>query len=227
MWKSSQFKLCGLSGKAKHNSLSIITARHKTYSLEPFSRFPIPEKNSLPDDVKKTFQEVEEKAGFVPNVFKALSYRPDELKAFMQYHDVVMEERGNLTKADKEMIVVATSAENNCLYCIVAHGAILRIYSKDPYLADQLSANWRTADITERQRAILEFAMDVCHCRPLTEETFDKLYKHGFTADDAWDIGSVASLFALSNRMAFLTNLKPNQEFYLMGRVKRDKKDGK
>ena len=202
----------------------VTATRCKTYSSESFSRFPVPTRDSLPDDIKTTFEEVEEKAGFIPNVFKTLSYRPDELKAFIQYHDVVMAERGNLTKADKEMIVVATSAENNCLYCIVAHGAILRIYSKDPYLADQLAANWRSADITERQRAILEFAMEIAHCRSLTDDMFEKLYKHGFTADDAWDIGAVVSFFALSNRMAFLTNMKPNQEFYLMGRVKRETK---
>ncbi|XP_052790133.1 uncharacterized protein LOC128224356 [Mya arenaria] len=199
---------------------------HNTATLtsDKFSRFPVPPTDSLPEDVKARISEVTEKSGFTPNVFSTLSYRPAEFRAFFNYYDIVMEDRGSLTMADKEMIVVVTSAENKCLYCIIAHSALHRIYSKQPELADQLSANWRTADIDNRQRAILEFALDLCHCRPLTEEHFTKLEAHGLTQDDAWDIGSVVGLFALSNRMAFLTNMKPNKEFYLMGRVKKEKK---
>ncbi|XP_076070991.1 uncharacterized protein LOC143042520 isoform X1 [Mytilus galloprovincialis] len=214
-----------IRGASIDRKLCYTSLRSKTFSLEPFSRFPIPSNDSLPADVQTTFQETKKKAGFVPNVFKALSYRPDELKAFIQYYDVVMDEKGNLTKADKEMIIVATSAVNSCLYCIIAHGALHRIYSKDPYLADQIAANWKTADITDRQRAILEFADQLCHCKPLTDDNFEKLYEFGLTKDDAWDIGSVVALFALSNRMAFLTNMKPNEEFHLIGRVKREQNE--
>ncbi|XP_069122063.1 uncharacterized protein [Argopecten irradians] len=192
--------------------------------MTDYSRFPVPEIEDLPQDMRDRMTEVEEKSGFMPNVFNAMSYRPDDLRCFMNYYDVVMDNRGNLTKADKEMIIVATSSENSCLYCIIAHGALHRIYAKNPHLADQLAANWKTSNIDARQHAILDFAMDVCHCRPLSEEKFDNLYKHGLTKDDAWDIGAVVALFALSNRMAYLTNMKPNEEFYLMGRVKREKK---
>ncbi|XP_033763153.1 uncharacterized protein LOC117344499 [Pecten maximus] len=189
-----------------------------------YSRFPVPDIEDLPQDMRDRMTEVEEKSGFMPNVFNAMSYRPDDLRCFMNYYDVVMGDRGNLTKADKEMIIVATSSENGCLYCIIAHGALHRIYSRNPHVADQLAANWKTSDIDGRQYAILDFALDVCHCRPLSEEKFENLYKHGLTKEDAWDIGAVVALFALSNRMAYLTNMKPNKEFYLMGRVKREQK---
>ncbi|XP_060608660.1 uncharacterized protein LOC132760653 [Ruditapes philippinarum] len=191
-----------------------------------FSRFPVPALDSLPEDVQERFNIVTEKSGFTPNVFRGMSYRPEESRAFFNYYDVVMNDRpgGNLTKADKEMIVVATSAENKCLYCIVAHSALHRIFAKNPYLADQIAANWKTADLDDRQRAILEVAIDLCHCRPLTEEKCENLKKNGLTDDDLWDIGAVVALFALSNRMAFTMNLKPNEEFYLMGRVKKEKK---
>lgn len=198
--------------------------RTAAVASQKFSRFDVPELSSLPDDVRERISEIAEKSGFMPNVFSGLSYRPDELRAFLNYYEVVMAERGSLTKADKEMIIVATSAQNNCLYCIVAHGALQRIYSKNPILADQLAANWQTADLDERQRAILDFAMDICHCKPVTDEKITSLEKHGLSKDDAWDIGSVTSFFALSNRMAYLMNLKPNNEFYLMGRVPKEKK---
>lgn len=198
--------------------------RTSAIASQKFSRFNVPELSTLPEDVRGRLSEVAEKSGFMPNVFSGLSYRPDELRAFLDYYEVVMAERGSLTKADKEMIVVATSAENNCLYCTVAHGALQRIYSKNPIRADQLTANWRTADLDERQRAILDFAMDICHCKPVTDEKIASLEKHGLSKDDAWDIGSVTSFFALSNRMAYLMNLKPNNEFYLMGRIPKEKK---
>ncbi|KAK3581435.1 hypothetical protein CHS0354_031755 [Potamilus streckersoni] len=185
-----------------------------------FSPTPL---NRLPDDLQLYLKPVEEKTGFMPNVFKAMSYRPDELRAFINYYDIVMAERGSLTKADKEMIIVATSAENKCQYCIIAHGALHRIFSKNPHLADQLAANWRTAELDDRQRSILDFAMDLCHCQPLSEEKFQNLEKHGLSLEDAWDIGGVVALFALSNRMAYLTNMKPNKEFYLIGRVPKNK----
>ncbi|KAL3870349.1 hypothetical protein ACJMK2_038421 [Sinanodonta woodiana] len=186
-------------------------------------RFPPTPLNSLPDDLQSYLKPIEEKTGFLPNVFKAMSHHPDELRAFINYYDIVMSERGSLTKAEKEMIIVATSAENNCQYCIIAHGALHRIFSKNPHLADQLAINWRTADIDDRQRSILDFAIDLCHCQPLCEEKFKNLEKHGLSREDAWDIGAVVALFALSNRMAYLTNMKPNKEFYLMGRVPKNK----
>ncbi|XP_064616440.1 uncharacterized protein LOC135480520 [Liolophura sinensis] len=188
------------------------------------SRYPIPPRESLPEDVQRTMNEVEEKGGFLPNVFQTLSYRPDEFRAFFNYYDVLMAtDRGNLTKADKEMIVVATSSKNNCLYCIIAHGALHRIYSKNPVLADQIAANWRTADLDERQRAILEFAMDVANCEAPSEDRLKNLEKHGLDRDDAWDIGAITAFFAMSNRMAFVTNMKPNEEFYMLGRMPREK----
>lgn len=191
-----------------------------------FSRYPVPLLDVLPDDLQTRIKDVTEKSGFTPNVFSAMSYRPEEFRAFFMYYDAVMNDRqgGNLTKADKEMIVVATSSENNCLYCVIAHSALHRIYSKNPHLADQLAANWKTADLDSRQYAILDAAMDICHCRPLSEEKLKTLEDQGLSKDDVWDIGAVVALFALSNRMAFTTNLKPNEDFYLMGRVKKEKK---
>ena len=191
------------------------------------SRFPVPESiHDLPDDIRDAILAVQEKAGFVPNVFLMLAHRPAEFRAFFAYHDALMErESDTLTKAEKEMIVVATSARNRCLYCVVAHGALVRIYSKDPLLADQVAINHRTAPISERHRTMLDFAM---YCAlevgELTEEWEARLESVGFTGDDIWDIGAVAAFFGLSNRLVTLTGTPPNEEFYLMGRVPREKK---
>ena len=183
------------------------------------SRFPVPETLSLPEDLRARMLAVQEKAGFVPNVFLAIAHRPDEARAFFAYHDAVMEKEGGLTKAEREMIVVATSAANQCLYCVVAHGAILRIRARDPRIADQVATDYRKAPITARQRAMLDFAIKVSQrSRDLDDADFAALHAHGFSDEDAWDIGAVASLFALSNRMAHLMALQPNEEFYALGR---------
>ncbi|MDT0501409.1 MULTISPECIES: peroxidase-related enzyme [unclassified Halomonas] len=191
------------------------------------SRFPVPESiHDLPDDIRDAILAVQEKAGFVPNVFLMLAHRPAEFRAFFAYHDALMErESDTLTKAEKEMIVVATSAHNRCLYCVVAHGALVRIYSKDPLLADQVAINHRTAPISERHRTMLDFAM-YCSLEvgELTEEWETRLESAGFTRDDIWDIGAVAAFFGLSNRLVTMTGTPPNEEFYLMGRVPREKK---
>jgi uncharacterized peroxidase-related enzyme len=170
--------------------------------------------------------EVQEKAGFVPNVFLALARRPAEWRAFFAYHDALMvKEEGSLTKGDREMIVTTTSAANQCLYCVVAHGAILRIYEKKPLVADQVAVNYRKADITPRQRAMLDFAMKVClHSSEISEADFEALYPFGFTDEDIWDIAAITAFFGLSNRMASFSNMQPNPEFYLMGRVPKEKK---
>lgn len=186
----------------------------------PADRFPMPETADLPEDLRQKVLEVQGKAGFVPNVFLKLARRPDECRAFFAYHDALMLRENNLSKAEKEMIVVATSGLNSCLYCVVAHGAILRIYAKNPRLADQLATNYRKAEITARQRAMLDFAMKVAGASAsLDAADFDALREHGFSDDDAWDIGAIAAFFALSNRMANLSGMMPNDEFYLMGRV--------
>ncbi len=184
------------------------------------SRFPIPQDlSALPDDLRQRIEAVQEKTGFVPNVFLTLGHRPDELRAFMDYHDALMRREGGLTKAEKEMIVVATSAHNHCLYCVVAHGAILRIYAKAPHLADQLSINAERADITERQKAMLRFALEIADGgEDLDEDDFDDLEAHGFSREDIWDIGAIAAFFAMSNRLANLTAMAPNAQFYAMGR---------
>ena len=188
------------------------------------SRFPVPKLSELPDDIRDRIRQVQEKAGFVPNVFIALAHRPDEFRAFFAYHDALMLRKGGLTKAEKEMIVVATSSANQCLYCIVAHGAILRVYAKQPQLADQVATNYRKADITERQRAMLAFALKVCNdSGRIVEADFEALRAHGFTDEDIWDIGAITALFGLSNRMANLISLRPNDEFYLLGRVPKVK----
>jgi uncharacterized peroxidase-related enzyme len=187
---------------------------------QPISRYPVPALDSLPDDVKRRIVEVQEKSGFVPNVFLALSHRPDEFRAFFAYHDALMLRPSGLSKGEKEMIVVATSGANRCLYCVVAHGAILRIYEKKPMLADQVAVNHRKADITPRQCAMLDFAMKVClDSAAVGEADFEALRAHGFSDEDIWDIGAITALFGLSNRMANLTSMQPNPEFYLMGRV--------
>ena len=187
---------------------------------QPISRYPVPALESLPADVKQRILEVQEKSGFVPNVFLALSHRPDEFRAFFAYHDALMLRPSGLSKGEKEMIVVATSGANRCLYCVVAHGAILRIYEKKPTIADQVAVNHRKADITTRQCAMLDFAMKVClDSASVGEADFEALRAHGFGDEDIWDIGAITALFGLSNRMANLTSMQPNPEFYLMGRV--------
>lgn len=186
-------------------------------------RYPLPEINELPDDIKTMVLAVQEKAGFVPNVFLKLARRPDEFRAFFAYHDALMlREQSKLSKAEREMIVVATSGINQCLYCVVAHGALLRIYAKNSLLADQIATNYHKADITERQRAMLDFATKVAtESAALSEADFAQLATHGFDDEDAWDIGAIVAFFAASNRLANLSNMMPNDEFYLMGRVAR------
>jgi uncharacterized peroxidase-related enzyme len=188
-------------------------------------RYPLPDLNSLPEDIKAKVLEVQEKAGFVPNVFLALARRPAEWRAFFAYHDALMlKEDSGLSKGDREMIVTTTSAANQCLYCVVAHGAILRIYEKKPLVADQVAVNHRKADISPRQRAMLDFAMKVCLESHLIEDAdFDALHAHGFTDEDAWDIAAITAFFGLSNRMASFSGMTPNPEFYLMGRVPKAK----
>ena len=190
------------------------------------SRYPVPELKDLPEDLRRRILEVQEKAGFVPNVFLALAHRPAEWRAFMAYHDaLLLKETGSLSKGEREMIIVTTSAANQCLYCVVAHGAILRIYEKKPLIADQLATNYRKADITPRQRAMLDFAMKVCLNSAAVEEAdFAALRAHGFDDEDIWDIGAITAFFGLSNRLANLTGMRPNDAFYLMGRVPREKK---
>jgi uncharacterized peroxidase-related enzyme len=183
--------------------------------------FPLPDINALPDDLKARILETQEKAGFVPNVFLKLARRPAEWRAFFAYHDALMlKDSGHLSKGDREMIVTATSGANNCLYCVVAHGAILRIYEKKPLVADQVAINHRKADISDRQRAMLDFAMKVClQSAEVSEADFSALYAHGFDAEDAWDIASITAFFGMSNRLANTLGMMPNPEFYLMGRV--------
>ena len=186
----------------------------------PISRYPGPALAQLPDDIRARIVEVQEKAGFVPNVFVTLAHRPDEFRAFFAYHDALMLKEGGLTKAEREMIVVATSGANDCLYCIVAHGAILRIYSKNPLVGDQVAVNYRKADISPRQRAMLAFALKVAvDSAAIDDDDFVALRQHGFTDEDIWDIGAIAAFFALSNRMANMISMRPNDEFYLLGRV--------
>jgi uncharacterized peroxidase-related enzyme len=192
-------------------------------STPPISRYPVPDLAGLPEDLRTRILEVQAKAGFVPNVFLALAHRPAEWRAFMAYHDaLLLKDTGSLSKGEREMIIVATSAANQCLYCVVAHGAILRVYEKAPLLADQIAVNHRKAPITPRQRAMLDFAMKVTTASHTVDEAdFAALRAHGFDDEDAWDIGAIAAFFGLSNRMANLTAMRPNDEFYLMGRVPR------
>ena len=187
-------------------------------------RYPMPELKDLPEDIRAKVLEVQEKAGFVPNVFLALARRPAEWRAFFAYHDALMLKDSGLTKGDREMIVTTTSAANKCLYCVVAHGAILRIYEKKPLVADQVAVNYRKADITPRQRAMLDFAMKVClKSDEIEDADFAVLHAHGFNDEDAWDIAAITAFFGLSNRMASFSNMLPNPEFYLMGRVAKAK----
>jgi uncharacterized peroxidase-related enzyme len=194
-------------------------AKETTATTPSISRFPVPKLKDLPEDVRTRIETVQEKSGFIPNVFLVLAHRPDEFRAFMAYHDVLMDKAGGLTKAEREMIVVATSAANQCQYCVIAHGAILRIRAKNPLVADQVAINYRKADITPRQRAMLDFGMKMAlDAQTVGDDDFKVLRKHDFTDDDIWDIGAIASFFALSNRMANLTAMRPNDEFYKLGR---------
>lgn len=192
-------------------------------SEKPISRYPVPELSGLPDDIRERILAVQEKAGFVPNVFLALAHRPDEFRAFFAYHDALMEKEGGLSKAEREMIVVATSNANGCQYCVVAHGAILRIRARDPLVADQVAVNYRKADIPARQKAMLDFAMKVSRdAGALGDADFETLRGHGFDDEDMWDITAITAFFGLSNRMANFTSMRPNDEFYLMGRMVPD-----
>lgn len=185
----------------------------------PASRFPVPELQDMPEDIRQRIVAVQEKSGFIPNVFLTLAHRPDEFRAFFAYHDALMEKPGNLTKAEREMIVVATSSVNQCQYCVVAHGAILRIRAKNPLIADQVATNYRKADITPRQKAMIDFAMKVSQTAQLVGETdFDALKAHGFNEEDIWDIAAISAFFGLSNRLANVTSMRPNTEFYSLGR---------
>ena len=190
--------------------------------MTAISRYPVPKLEDLPQDIRERIVAVQEKSGFIPNVFLAFAHRPDEFRAFFAYHDALMEKPSGLTKAEREMIVVATSGANQCQYCVVAHGAILRIRAKNPLIADQVAVNYRKADITPKQRAILDFAMKTA-LEPWTiaDADFEVLRAQGFSDEDIWDIGAVASFFALSNRMANLVNMRPNDEFYTLGRERR------
>ena len=189
-------------------------------SAAPISRYPVPALDALPEDIRRRILKVQEKSGFIPNVFLAFAHRPDEWRAFFAYHDALMEKESGLTKAEREMIVVAPSGVNDCHYCVVAHGAILRVRAKNPHVADQVAINHRKADITPRQRAMLDFALKVAtDSGRIGDEDYARLREHGFSDEDIWDIGAVAAFFALSNRMANLIGLRPNDEFYLLGRV--------
>jgi uncharacterized peroxidase-related enzyme len=190
------------------------------------ARYPFPDLNQLPDDIRSRILDVQEKSGFIPNVFLALARRPAEWRAFFAYHDALMlKEEGSLTKGDREMIVTATSAANHCLYCVVAHGAILRIYEKKPLVADQVAVNYLKADISPRQKAMLDFAMKTClNSHEINDADFEALHAHGFDDEDIWDIAAITAFFGLSNRMASFSNMMPNPEFYLLGRLPREKK---
>jgi uncharacterized peroxidase-related enzyme len=193
-------------------------------TTRPISRFPVPALDGVPADVRQKILEVQEKAGFVPNVFLAFAHRPAEFRAFFAYHDALLLRESGLSKGDKEMIIVATSGINRCLYCVVAHGALLRIYEKNPLVADQVAVNHHKADITPRQRAMLDFAVKVTSESHLVGDAdFAALRENGFSDDDAWDIAGIAALFGLSNRIANVSSMRPNDEFYLMGRVPRAK----
>ncbi len=190
----------------------------------PISRYPVPALQELPEDIRARILAVQEKSGFIPNVFLALAHRPEEFRAFFAYHDALMEKESGLSKAEREMIVVTTSGANNCQYCVVAHGAILRVRAKNALVADQVAVNYRKADISARQRAMLDFALKVAlDARSVAAEDFAPLRSQGFSDEDIWDIAAVASFFALSNRMANFLDMRPNDEFYLLGRLPREK----
>jgi uncharacterized peroxidase-related enzyme len=199
--------------------MSIMNKQTPASKMLPVSRFPVPKLNDLPADIRERIETVQEKSGFIPNVFLVLAHRPEEFRAFMAYHDTLMDKSEGLSKAEREMIVVATSAANQCQYCVIAHGAILRIRAKNPLVADQIAVNYRKADITPRQRAMLDFAMKVAlEAQTVGDDDFKALKKQGFSDDEVWDIGAIAAFFALSNRMANLTAMRPNDEFYKIGR---------
>lgn len=186
---------------------------------QPISRFPIPPLGELPDDIRERIEAVHEKAGFIPNVFLILAHRPDEFRAFFAYHDALMEKPGNLTLAEREMIVVTTSAANQCQYCVIAHGAILRIRAKNPLVADQVALNYRKADISARQKAMLDFALKVTtQAYAVGEDDLATLAEHGFSEEDMWDIAAITAFFGMSNRLANVTNMRANDEFYTLGR---------
>lgn len=188
-------------------------------SQAPISRFPVPTLEEMPEDIRAVILDVQEKAGFIPNVFLALAHRPEEFRAFLAYHDVLMEKPGNLSKADREMIIVAISSKNQCLYCVVAHGAILRIRTKNPLIADQVAGNYRKADISPREKAMLDFGLKVsAEAYEVNDDDFKTLKSHGFEEDDIWDIASISAFFGLSNRIANVSHIRPNDEFYSMGR---------
>ena len=194
-----------------------------TANERPISRFAVPDVRDLPDDIRTRILGVQEKSGFVPNVFLVLARRPDEFRAFFAYHDALMDKPGNLTKAEREMIVVATSGANQCQYCVVAHGAILRVRAKDPLIADQVAINYRKADITDRQKAMLDFAMNVAlNAYEVGETDIGALKHHGFDEEDVWDIAAIAAFFAMSNRIANVAAVRPNDEFYMLGRSHAD-----
>ncbi len=189
----------------------------------PISRFSTPKLAELPDDIRERIEAVQEKSGFVPNVFLALARRPDEFRAFFAYHDALMEKPGTLSKAEREMIVVATSGLNQCQYCVVVHGAILRIRAKNPLIADQVAVNYRKADLSPRQKAMLDFAVKVAErSQAIDDADYEELKRHGFSDEDAWDIAAIAAMFAMSNRLANAFSIRPNDEFYAMGRERRD-----
>ncbi|MET4699089.1 putative peroxidase-related enzyme [Constrictibacter sp. MBR-5] len=193
-------------------------------SALPISRFAVPSLEDMPADIRERILAVQEKSGFIPTIFLALAHRPDEFRAFFAYHDALMERGGNLTKGEREMIVVATSGANQCLYCVVAHGAILRIREKNPTIADQIATNYRKADITPRQRAMLDYAMKVSkRAEEVDDADFAALRAHGFDDDDIWDIGGIAAFFAMSNRLANMMSLRPNPEFHMLGRQPKAK----
>jgi uncharacterized peroxidase-related enzyme len=189
-------------------------------SSHQISRYPVPKLVDLPQDVRERIVKVQENAGFIPNVFITLAHRPAEFRAFFDYHDALLLKDSGLSKAEREMIIVATSAANQCHYCVIAHGAILRVYAKNPLIADQVAVNYRKADLPPRQKAMLEFAIKVAlHSHAIDDADFPQMREHGFSDEDIWDIGAIAALFALSNRMANLIDMRPNDEFYLLGRV--------
>ncbi|MDG2376511.1 MAG: peroxidase-related enzyme [Woeseiaceae bacterium] len=190
---------------------------------QPISRYPVPDINDLPEDIRTLILEVQEQTGFVPNVFLALAYRTDEFRAFFAYHNALMEREGGLTQVDKEMIIVATSGFNQCIYCVIAHGAILRIRERNTLVADQIATNYQKADISPRQQAMLDFAvMIAADSASIDDDDIELLKAHDFSADDIWDIAGISALYALSNRMANFARIRPNDEFFLMGRLSRD-----
>ncbi len=190
-----------------------------TSAEKPISRFPVPALENIPEDIRTRILAVQEKSGFVPNVFLVLARRPDEFRAFFAYHDALMEKPGNLTKAEREMIVVATSNANQCQYCVIAHGAILRIRAKNPLIADQVAINYRKADISPRQKAMLDFALKIAfEAYAVNEADYTALAGHGFDQEDCWDIAAISAFFGMSNRLANATNMRPNDEFYMLGR---------